>query len=115
MKKKPSVLDMVKNFAKEVTKYAKEGAPNVTEASYKKRLETCDSCEHLRRSAMRCGMCGCLVEQKAKWATANCPDKRWPKEVVGSQGKKLSLNKEKVLAKRRRRTGSQGNSTKASD
>ena len=113
MKKKPSVLDMVKSFAKEVTKYAKEGAPNVTKASYKKRLDTCDSCEHLKRGSMRCGLCGCLVEHKAKWATANCPDRRWAKEVVDRR-KKLSLNKEKVVAKRRR-NGSQGNSTKASD
>ena len=116
MKKKPSILDMVKNFAKETIEYAKQGAPNVSEASYKKRLETCAGCEHLRKQAMRCGMCGCLVEQKAKWATSSCPDARWKKEKVGSEGKAVTLKQKQAIAKRRkRRDGSQGNTSKASD
>mgnify|MGYP003142989154 FL=1 len=116
MKKKPSILDMVTNFAKETIEYAKQGAPNVTEESYKKRLETCSDCEHLRRKVMRCGMCGCLVEQKAKWATAKCPDDRWAKEKVGSGGKTITLKQKQVMAKRRKRNnGAQGNTTETSD
>ena len=29
---------------------------------------------------MRCGKCGCLLEHKAKWKTADCPDNKWPKQ-----------------------------------
>lgn len=80
-KKMPSIFTMAKNFAKDLGKYIKEGAPNVTHAQYTKRLETCNTCPHLRKEQnMRCGLCGCLVEQKAKWRTTTCPDKppRWP-------------------------------------
>ena len=119
-KKKPSMLDMLKNFAKEVKDYAKEGAPNVTEEVYEKRLGECDACEHLRRDAMRCGKCGCLVEHKAKWATSSCPDKRWLKEVVGASGKAIALKKNERLekikaARRKRRDGRKGNSTTSSN
>jgi len=116
MKKKPSMLDMVKNFAKEVKNYAKEGAPNVSQGAYIDRLSACDACEHLKRQSMRCGLCGCLVEQKAKWATSDCPDKRWPRQKVGSQGKPVSLKGQQVIQKRKeRRNGSQDNSTKTGD
>ena len=27
---------------------------------------------------MRCGSCGCLLEHKAKWKTADCPMSKWP-------------------------------------
>ena len=45
--KKPSFLDMIKNFASEVTEYAKKGAPNVTESEYAERVQECDACPHL--------------------------------------------------------------------
>ena len=89
--KTPSFLEMMKTFSKEVINYAKEGAPNVTEKQYKERLDTCDNCPDLKREAMRCGACGCLVEHKAKWATSSCPKQRWPKVKVGSGGKKIKL------------------------
>lgn len=67
---------MLNNFKKELVKYAREGAPNVNAETYKTRLTTCNNCPHLKNS-YRCGLCGCVVEQKAKWATAECPDNRW--------------------------------------
>ena len=76
-KKKPSILDMMKTFTKEVIEYAKEGAPHVTEGQYNARLRTCKGCPYLKQEVMRCGKCGCMVEHKAKWATSTCPDKRW--------------------------------------
>lgn len=90
--KKPSFLQMVKNFAAEVKEYAKQGAPNVTEAEYTERVQECDACPHLERENMRCGLCGCYVEHKAKWQTSTCPDNRWKKIVVGERGKKIKLN-----------------------
>lgn len=69
---------MLINFKDEVIRYAREGAPHVSEESYESRLAVCGSCEHLEDD--RCGMCGCVVEEKAKWATAECPDSRWDDE-----------------------------------
>ncbi len=89
---KPSFLQMVKNFASEVTEYVKQGAPNVTEQQYMERVQECDACPHFLREESRCGLCGCYVEHKAKWQTSNCPDGRWKKIVVGENGKKLNLN-----------------------
>ena len=99
-----SFFEMVKNFAKETKEFIKQGAPSVTEAQYKERLDECDSCPHLIRKEMRCGLCGCMVEHKAKWQTSNCPDKRWTKIVVGEDGKKLNL-----------KDGRKDNTTKAVD
>tara|TARA_R110002020_G_scaffold118530_2_gene270809 strand:+ start:297 stop:584 length:288 start_codon:yes stop_codon:yes gene_type:complete len=77
--KPPSMFEMVKTFGKELTKYIKEGAPNVTPTEYVERLKECGTCEHLIKKSMRCGLCGCLLQHKAKWSTTDCPDKpsRW--------------------------------------
>ena len=53
------------------------------------------SCPHLKKEIDRCGICGCLVEHKAKWATSKCPDKE---EADGAYcywegGKKVKLQK----------------------
>ena len=93
--KTPSLMDMMKNFTKEVIEYAKQGAPHVTEAQYTERLKTCGSCEHLKRDVMRCGKCGCVVEHKAKWATTTCPEKKWDPIKVGTVGKAVKLKKRK--------------------
>jgi len=78
-KKMPGILTMAKNIAKDLGKYIKEGAPNVTNKEYTERLETCFSCPNLNKKHMRCVACGCLVEHKAKWKTTTCPDtpSRW--------------------------------------
>ena len=70
--------DMLLNFKDEVIAYARAGAPHVTEDSYKNRLITCKACTHLADA--RCTMCGCVVAEKAKWATATCPDNKWENE-----------------------------------
>ena len=77
--KPPSIFTMVSTFAKELKNYIANGAPNVSTEDYIERLEACNNCEHLIKTTMRCGLCGCLLEHKAKWKTTSCPDKppRW--------------------------------------
>lgn len=96
-----SPFKMLKDFAKEVHKFAEAGAPHVSTMEYKKRVDACAACPHLKKDVDRCGLCGCLVEHKAKWATASCPDtpKRWPKVKVGERGKKIRLNGQNNTAK----------------
>ena len=103
----PSIYKMVKGFVKEAVEYAKQGAPHVTAKQYEDRLKTCYSCENLKKDVERCGLCGCLIEHKAKWATSTCPDdpKRWDKIKVGSGGTKVKL----------RKNGPKSNTTDTSD
>lgn len=86
--KGPSLFSMMGSFTKEVATYIKEGKPNVTEVDYNGRLAACNACPHLKRKKMRCGLCGCLIQHKAKWKTTSCPDKpeRWTKQEVDGKG-----------------------------
>ena len=82
--KLPSFATMAKNFANDLTKYIKEGAPNVSPSSYEARLDACKSCPSLLEKTMRCGLCGCLIEHKAKWKTTTCPANppKWNPEII---------------------------------
>ena len=85
--KVPNMFNMVSSFARELKTYLLNGAPNVTTEDYIERLEACNSCEHLIKPQMRCGLCGCLLEHKAKWKTTECPDKssRWKKQIIDGE------------------------------
>ena len=78
--KTPSIFKMMRSFTSELTNWIKEGAPNVTPESYATRLDICNGCEKLNKKSMRCMSCGCLLEHKAKWRTADCPESKWPVE-----------------------------------
>lgn len=90
----PSKIQMAKNLATAVAKHIASGADTVSNEEYEQRLAACNRCPNLVESE-RCGLCGCYVERKAKWATSTCPDspQRWKKHIVGSNGKKLNLKK----------------------
>ena len=113
-KKPPSMTEMLKNFATDVVEYAKAGAPHVSKKQYNFRLATCDGCEHLKRKAMRCGLCGCVVEHKAKWATSNCPDKKWPQILIGKDGKKVKVGKQAGAKAKKLKKRAQDNNSKTS-
>tara|TARA_R100000789_G_C2935442_1_gene130447 strand:+ start:237 stop:605 length:369 start_codon:yes stop_codon:yes gene_type:complete len=86
--KPPSLFQMMRSFTKELTKYIAEGAPNVSPEDYADRLDMCEVCPHLIRNNMRCNLCGCLIEHKAKWQTTKCPDnpERWkPQNICNDQ------------------------------
>lgn len=91
MPKSPTLLKMLRNFSRDLKKFAAAGAPHVTKAEYENRVETCLGCEHLQRNK-RCGLCGCVIEVKAAWATADCPDGRWSKKRIRN-GRKNNNNK----------------------
>ena len=88
--KPPSIFQMLKSFSSEALKHIANKGRNVSTEDYAERLDACNSCEHLIRNSMRCGLCGCLVQHKAKWETTTCPDKpeRWKKQIIGSDEKK---------------------------
>tara|TARA_R110002020_G_scaffold189140_1_gene388039 strand:- start:683 stop:970 length:288 start_codon:yes stop_codon:yes gene_type:complete len=73
----PSAMKMGWNFAKAVGAYVKDGMRNVSEEEFAERMSICDTCEW--RSGGRCMKCGCFVDKKAGWASADCPIGKWPK------------------------------------
>ena len=81
---------MIKGFSKELVEYIAKGSPNVSPEDYADRLDACRKCPYLKTSHMRCGICGCLVQHKAKWKTTKCPDdpERWTKQDNVSNDKK---------------------------
>ena len=54
---------------------------------YEERIKTCEGCKHftlglvLNRLFKICGLCGCVVDKKAKLPDAVCPENKWSKEV----------------------------------
>ena len=80
----PNMFQMVKSFSKELVNYVKEGAPNVTTEDYADRLDVCNNCPNIIKQSMRCRLCGCAMQHKAKWTTSRCPDNpsRWKKQII---------------------------------
>tara|TARA_R100000781_G_scaffold67245_1_gene42414 strand:+ start:202 stop:564 length:363 start_codon:yes stop_codon:yes gene_type:complete len=90
--KSPNLFNMISSFARDLKTYVENGAPNVTTEDYIERLDACDKCEHVKKPQMRCGLCGCLLEHKAKWKTTKCPDNpsRWKTQIIN--GKRQESN-----------------------
>lgn len=79
---KPGVIQLGINFLKAATKQVVNGLPETAPQERKIRLEICGvgqekHCEML--DGNRCLDCGCFVEEKSKWATADCGLNKWPK------------------------------------
>ena len=66
-------------------KWAKAGFTKVDDATYKKRMDACTGCPHLKQPSAKavykitgskqsiCGLCGCVASRKAKLPTESCP------------------------------------------
>lgn len=88
--KPPSMFQMIKSFSTEALKHIANKGRNVSSQDYAERLDACNTCKHLIKKHMRCGLCGCLIQHKAKWETTTCPDKppRWkPQKVLSNETK----------------------------
>jgi hypothetical protein len=94
IQKPPSFFEMAKTFSKELVTYMAHGRPNVSQADYEQRLNTCKTCPHLIEQSKRCGLCGCLLEHKAKWKTTDCPDKpsKWKKQILNNDKRQENNN-----------------------
>lgn len=85
----PSLPRKVWNYAQAVAAHIAAGSPEVTEAEYRERLDACNTCE--KRVENDCGICGCPIDEKARWREQQCPftinDKpapKWPLLIVPS-------------------------------
>ena len=77
--KPPSMAKMLSNFVQASAKWLAKGAKIVKPEEYLDRLSACKTCPNLIPEKMRCGLCGCFIEAKARMQTGTCPDKpsRW--------------------------------------
>lgn len=90
--KKPSLITMVKNFAKDSAQFIKQGAPMCSTEEFEERMTICKSCENLTEED-KCGLCGCFMPVKAGWKTTECADnpKRWH-ALVGPDAKSPTID-----------------------
>lgn len=84
-----STLELAQRAASAFGRWAMAGFSTVDEATYRRRLDRCAGCPHLKApdSHQRlyqvvsrgahpsvCGRCGCVVARKARLTSEHCPD-----------------------------------------
>jgi len=79
----PTAIDMVTNFAKAMSKWAKAGFATVDEPRFNERMKTCRACDRWDGTANaglgKCRACGC-TRLKLWLETETCPLDKWPIE-----------------------------------
>ena len=73
----PSVPQMAKNFAVAAIKHAASGMKKRNDEEVKRLITICNGCDFYFKNTKRCSKCGCFMNVKARWATANCPIGKW--------------------------------------
>lgn len=64
-------------FIRALFKHIFAGRENVYFAEYIERLRTCNRCEHIDKHKYTCGVCGCKMDVKCKWADSECAIGKW--------------------------------------
>ncbi len=75
----PRLLRRVVNFAVAGVSHVASGCSSVSDSIYEERLAQCRSCSSCDLERLVClePSCGCQLEVKARWSTADCPLGRW--------------------------------------
>lgn len=73
----PSVFQMAGNLMQSIATHITTGAHNVPDVVYYQRMEICEGCEFYDEETVRCKDCGCYLNIKARWASMECPQKKW--------------------------------------
>ena len=77
----PSWLKMGASVAKESAKYIAAGRPKRSSQEQGRCKAICERpCDYYvaeSKLGPRCSKCGCCINLKTRWATANCPLKKW--------------------------------------
>jgi hypothetical protein len=67
---------MALSAAKSMAKYVGSGMKTVPAEVHGERLRVCRACEH--HTGLRCRVCGCFTEVKARMLHEECPLGKWP-------------------------------------
>jgi tetratricopeptide (TPR) repeat protein len=71
----PGLLRMAFSAAKSMAKFLGSGFKTASPAIQQQRLGTCTACEH--HTGVRCRLCGCFTNLKARMAHEECPIGKW--------------------------------------
>jgi tetratricopeptide (TPR) repeat protein len=71
----PGLLRMAFSAAKSMAKFLGSGFKTASPAIQQQRLQTCAACEH--HTGVRCRLCGCFTNLKARMAHEECPIGKW--------------------------------------
>ena len=72
----PPLAHQAWNLAWALGQFVSDGCRLVSTDEYRRRLETCDTCEFRRGG--RCMKCGCRLRWKARGRAFRCPAGKWP-------------------------------------
>jgi hypothetical protein len=77
----PSHQDQLKNLTKLIQDAILDVATNqkvfVSDEEQEQRLTICRSCEHFHQEQQRCKQCGCFMQHKTTYRSAECPIGLW--------------------------------------
>ena len=94
--KMPTLTQQAKSLAKAVVTQVKAGRPIRSEDEIKRIKKICKECDFYnnKNNSPRCQKCGCYLNIKQRWATADCPIGKWKEKPViftNAEGKPLGL------------------------
>jgi tetratricopeptide (TPR) repeat protein len=72
----PGLLRMAVSATKAMMKFIGTGLKAAPADIQRKRMATCQSCEH--HTGLRCRICGCFTNVKTRMAHEQCPIGKWP-------------------------------------
>lgn len=72
----PGYLRMAISAAKALTRFVGSGMKTVSAETLEKRLQQCAACKH--HTGLRCRICGCFTNLKARLPHEQCPAGQWP-------------------------------------
>lgn len=75
--KYPSIITQAKSFGKAAVKQVAAGMPTRSAEKIAEAMRICKQCPKYVAEDERCKKCGCRMPAKIKWATTNCPLKKW--------------------------------------
>ena len=82
----PGLMRRAANFGAAVVRHVVSGFRRLTTEEYEERMAICRGggesppCPEFQKVGQVCrhNDCGCWLDHKAKWASANCPLGKWP-------------------------------------
>ena len=76
---KIGVMGQIKNVTHAFVSVASGHSFKVDDDTYINRINRCKQCDKLNKSSMRCNICGCFIQVKAKYkgASFECPEGKW--------------------------------------
>jgi tetratricopeptide (TPR) repeat protein len=72
----PGLLRMAVSAVRSMTRFVGSGFKTASPETVQKRLRTCAPCEH--HTGVRCKICGCFTNVKARLLQEECPIGKWP-------------------------------------